>query len=103
MAGNLYPMECGDLRRGNHNLNPSPLTNPLKVSWVTPPCADLGRPVVTNPIILSDRVVEAFQKGVRKGFFLAELCFGPFLLAKVMDNAGKVAAAIRFRPKLRNR
>lgn len=63
-AGSIYPMECGNLRRENRSLNPSPLQNPIKVSWVTPPCLDLGYPV-SNPIILTDRVIQAFRYGVR--------------------------------------
>ena len=63
-AGNLFPTECGDLRRENHNVNPSPLQNPIQVQWMTSPNLNLGVPC-SNPVVLSDRVVQAFWQGMR--------------------------------------
>ncbi|HUO57429.1 MAG TPA: PQQ-binding-like beta-propeller repeat protein [bacterium] len=64
VAGSLYPMECGDLRRENHSLSPSPLQNPIQVQWVAQPCLGLKDPI-SNPIILSDRVIQTFFGGLR--------------------------------------
>jgi outer membrane protein assembly factor BamB len=64
MAGNIYPMECGDPRRDAHNLNPTPLHNPLQVQWMMPSSLNISDPV-SNPTILSDRVVQTYFKGVR--------------------------------------
>ncbi len=63
-AGNLYPMECGDLRREGHSLNPSPLQNPVTVQWMMPSSMNIGDPV-SNPVILADRVVQAYSNGIR--------------------------------------
>src|SRR6476659_3910822 len=63
-AGSLYPTEGGDLRRENHSLAPSPIQGPVKIQWESAACDDLGTPT-HNPILLSDRVVQAFEKGMR--------------------------------------
>ncbi len=61
---NLYPMCCGDLRRENHSLAPTSITNPLQVKWVSPSCTDVSDPA-GGPIVLSDRVIHCFAHGVR--------------------------------------
>lgn len=63
-AGSLYPNECGSLRRENRNLSPSPIQGPVKIQWEMPACDDLGYSI-SNPIILSDRVVQAYRYGLR--------------------------------------
>jgi outer membrane protein assembly factor BamB len=64
LAGSLYPNECGSLRRENRSLSPSPIQGPVKIQWVMPACDDLGYSI-SNPIILSDRVVQAYRYGLR--------------------------------------
>ncbi len=60
----IYPMNGGDLRRENHNLSPSSITNPLQVKWVSAACNDLTVPA-GGPIVLADRVIQCFVHGIR--------------------------------------
>lgn len=63
-AQGFYPMEMGDLRREGRSLAPSSLKNPLEIQWQTQPCDDFGWPD-GGPVVLADRVIHAFDKGVR--------------------------------------
>src|SRR5439155_25968898 len=57
----IYPMESGDVQRHNAALAPSGITAPLHVDWKATPC--LGEPEA-GPIVLEDRVIQAFREGV---------------------------------------
>lgn len=59
----LYPMESGNFERQNRALNPSSVTTDLETAWVTQPCV-LQVPV-GGPLVLSDRVVQAYRNGIR--------------------------------------
>lgn len=63
-AAGFYPMEGGNPRRENRSLNPTSITNPVKIQWAQAPTEDLGYPN-HNPLILSDRVVQCFRYGIR--------------------------------------
>src|SRR5260221_273129 len=57
-------MNGGDLRRENHNLAPTSISNPLQVKWVSSACSDITVPA-GGPVVLADRVIQCFVHGVR--------------------------------------
>ncbi len=63
-APGIYPMCGGDLRRENHSLAPSGITNPLQVKWISSACASIDTPA-GGPVVLADRVIQAFVHGIR--------------------------------------
>jgi outer membrane protein assembly factor BamB len=60
-AGTLYPMEGGTLRRENHALSLTSVALPLNLLWTATGCH--GEPA-SNPVVLSDRVVQANRDSV---------------------------------------
>jgi hypothetical protein len=63
-AATIYPCNGGDLRRENHSLAPTSITNPEQVKWIANGCANLDVPA-GGPVVLNDRVIQAFVHGVR--------------------------------------
>lgn len=57
-------MNGGDLRRENHSLSPTSITNPLQVKWIADGCTNLDVPA-GGPVVLDDRVIQCFVHGVR--------------------------------------
>jgi outer membrane protein assembly factor BamB len=55
---NTYPMEAGDLRRHNQAMDLTVAALPLDTLWTAYICDSTPR---GNPIVLEDRVVQAFQ------------------------------------------
>jgi outer membrane protein assembly factor BamB len=60
----IWPMNGGNLRRENHSLAPSSITNPLKEKWIAAACSNSGIPA-GGPVVLNDRVIQCFTHGVR--------------------------------------
>jgi outer membrane protein assembly factor BamB len=56
----IYPMEAGNLRRYNQAQSISHVALPVDVLWSADVCAGPPR---SNPVILEDRIVQAFQSG----------------------------------------
>jgi outer membrane protein assembly factor BamB len=57
---NTYPMEAGDLRRHNQAMDLTIAALPLDVVWKSYICGGTPR---SNPIVLEDRIIQAFQTG----------------------------------------
>ncbi len=63
-SASLYPMEGGTLRREQHAVAPSGISNPLTLLWSKKRCGELGKPV-GGPVVMADRLVQCYQKGLR--------------------------------------
>lgn len=59
-----YPMESGDVQRHNRPLGASSVTAPLHPEWISAACPTLHNPV-GGPVVLDDRIVQAFDNGLR--------------------------------------